>query len=547
MSAFDALRGSTFSATSRQLRPFRLYTQPAEAGLPSLQAATSRGKFPWLVRPPVAREGISAAPATTFWSAHPSRTHADANAQQPTRPPAAASVCIATNVVRLPSRASTAIIGAAMEYAVLAQIQVGVLSAWQTVTITLDLLTGVLSIDSRSVRLRGADVSYSRRGTTVMRSSKARRTRLVSLQPAPGVTRAAWKSFSAALSLAAFSPPGYRLLRLLGQGGSGRVYLAAPDSDISARVALKLVTRTKCADVAAELRMACAAPKHPSLVPTQGTFLTPKHLVVVMPYVPGGSLLDKAEGAVLPPAALRAMARQLVEALAALHGSGIAHRDVKLENAVLDSAGALRLCDLGLAAAEPPRGFRNAVGTAYTQAPEVAQGVRYGRPADMWSAGVVILVLVLRAVPFTLRNRDGLFRAMGARDGAGGDLLAPLIGAKKREMLPLAMLDFLRGLLRVDPAKRLSAQQALAHPWLLEDVGKPPANVLSIMGTLMQIRRRVTTIRTGVLRKRLLATVRVVAFVNALHALVAQATETGKSQEKNRVVIAPPTTLTIVN
>lgn len=380
-------------------------------------------------------------------------------------------------------------------------LQVGVLGAWTRATLTLNPRTGSLSAASRRVQLRAADVTHSRRGTSVV--AAGRRPALWSLRPASDTSRAAWRAFANALTLAARSPPGFRLLRALGSGGSGTVYEAAVDaertksslprassssstdsssSSDSARsagsapspdVAVKLIPRALADDCAAELRMAKRALRHPCLLAPQRAFYTRAHLVVVMPLARAGSLLDLARhsGAPLPMARVRRALRDVLSALQALHARGIAHRDVKLENVLLDSDGAAALADFGLADRVPRGGFARAAGTRYTQAPEVGVA-RYGTQADMWSAGVVLLVLLVRAVPFADDvARDKLLARMRALDSAGGDPLTALLGSRRRSQAPPALLHLLRGLLAIDPAKRLTAKQALAHPWFAENDG----------------------------------------------------------------------------
>ncbi len=391
------------------------------------------------------------------------------------------------------------------------RVQLNVLSSWQKTLITLDTRTGVLKLSDRKVQVRGADVNHSRRGTSIVtHGGEQRRPQILTIVP---VCRgSAWRSFSNALTLAALSPPGYRVLRRLGNGGSGRVYAAAVDareqSNVGNRthVAVKLVPRSHADDCAAEVQMSQVGPKNSLVVCPLRVFYTRHHLVLVMELLEGGSLLELVAKEAVPLSRIQIIARQLLKAIESLHAMGVAHRDIKLENVMLDAAGSVRLCDLGLAAMVPRKGFCGAVGTVYTQAPEVGVD-RYGLPADMWSVGVVLLVLLLRAVPFSPTNRDAIFAKMRRFSAQGDDPLAAIMGKKRRTALPASLLDLLRGLLDFDPEHRLGVKQALEQAFLTEtlqtDKVLPDARPVSI-GALcdvkVRLRRLVAQMRDGIER-----------------------------------------------
>lgn len=366
-----------------------------------------------------------------------------------------------------------------------AKLQFGVLSAWTRTTLSLDARTGLLSAKGRELQVRGADVTHSRLATSVL--APARRPTLWSLRPASDTARTRWRAFTNALSLAARSPPGFRLLRELGSGGSGVVYEALAEKKRT-HVALKLVPRGSTADCAAESRMARRRIRHPNLLAPRRAFHIRSHLVVVMPLADAGSLLDltRATTRDLPVPRVRRAMRDLLSALAALHDSGIAHRDVKLENILLDAAGNAALADFGLADLVPRNGFATAAGTRYTQAPEVGV-MRYGTPADVWSAGVVLIVLLVRAVPFADdAAREKLLAKMRYLD----DPLAALLSARRRTAASPELLHLLRGLLALDPSRRFTAHQALAHPWLVEEAAQPTLPSSLSFATLVAIKLR---------------------------------------------------------
>lgn len=386
-----------------------------------------------------------------------------------------------------------------VEYSASARVQFGVLHSWHRALISLDLRTGVLKVAGRKVDLRGADVTHSRRGTSIV-THTARRPQIFTLVPA--CARVSWRALASALTLAAGSPPGYRVIERLGDGGSGRVYAAVVDEREReqvggrSRVALKLVPCVLADDVAAEVNMAHVSVSGRVVQPFR-VFLTRTHLVSVMELVEGGNLLDLCHSASngLEMSRIRAIVCQLLEALQALHEIGIAHRDIKLENALLDASGSLRLCDFGLAEKVPTNGFIRAVGTPYTQAPEVGTA-RYGLPADIWSVGVVLLVLLLRAVPFSPANRDAVIAKMRSVAASGGDPICVVIGSRRREKLPELLLDLLRGLLKVDQEERLDVDEALDHEWFKQkDIDPRPLSFGAVIDVKVRLRRLVEQMR----------------------------------------------------
>lgn len=398
-----------------------------------------------------------------------------------------------------------------MEYSVTGRVQLNVLSSWQKTSITLDTRTGVLKLSGRKVQIRGADVNHSRRGTSIVtHGGEHRRPQILTIVP---VSRgSAWRAFSCALTLAALSPPGYRILRQLGDGGSGRVYEATVDAREQTnvagltRVAIKLVPRSHSDDCTAEVQMSQVGPKNSRVVYPLRVFYTRSHLVLVMELLQGGSLLELVAKEAVDLSRVQSIARELLEAVEVLHKMGVAHRDIKLENALLDSDGSVRLCDLGMAGLVPRKGFCGAVGTVYTQAPEVGVD-RYGLPADMWSVGVVLLVLILRAVPFSPTNRDAVFAKMRRFSAQGGDLLAAIMGKKRRSALPPSLLDLLRGLLAFDPEHRLNVKQALEHQFMTETLetvtvlpDPRPVSIGALCDVKVRLRRLVAQMREGMER-----------------------------------------------
>jgi len=206
---------------------------------------------------------------------------------------------------------------------------------------------------------------------------------------------------------------------------------------------------------------------HPYLVRYYRFVQTSDALYIIMHRCRGPDLPDHvaACGGLLPPSAVQSLACQMLKALEALHSMRMMHRDVKPENFRFDDprAETLKLLDFGSAKATAGVPASHTVtGTLLYAAPEVFDGV-YWNACDLWSVGIVIFFLLTGQLPvetsdvMILRSmhRDPVLMGKGLfRDAS---LWAEVPGGAKR---------LVRGLLTTDPSSRLTAEKALAGPWL---------------------------------------------------------------------------------
>ncbi|CAI6003569.1 unnamed protein product [Closterium sp. NIES-64] len=243
----------------------------------------------------------------------------------------------------------------------------------------------------------------------------------------------------------------------------------------------------------------------PCVVRVEQVVEEPHAVHVVMEACGHGDLFDYiAHFNGMPEPHATCLFRQIVVAVAGCHGLGIIHRDIKPENIFLSLDPAappppapaaarttspnactsastsaapaspapptppvpptsllMRLGDFGLALflhTQPGAEARGRVGSSYYMAPEVVRGGRYGLPADVWSLGVILYIMLSGFVPFWGATSLQTFEAICS---GRLDLSSPACVA-----LSPAAKALLRAMLSLDPAARPTAHQVLSHPWL---------------------------------------------------------------------------------
>lgn len=379
---------------------------------------------------------------------------------------------------------------------------------------TLDTHSGVLEIPGHpAARLRHSVVDLRNNNSELLITERrGRRMRLLSLSKA--CDDVAWTKFSRSVVLASLSPRGMTLTLCLGKGSQGGVYLGTLNES-NAQCAVKILPKSR-ARSRSEIRIAAKIPVHENVVRIKKVLEMDAYYALCMEHVDSHTLRKKVvPGRGLPEELVRDYATQLVRALCTLHAHGIVHRDVKLENVLIQSrlrGETLKLCDFGLAA-EGTR-FREAVGTAYTMAPEIDGRSAYRKNVDVWAAGVVILALATGKRPFDSTRRKARLSEMKIRSENGEDCLGAILAKEELAALSDGLKSLLRGMLQVSPSKRISAAGAMAHPWLnpadcmqCTSVGRFrtfPRSALSladVVGHVVAIMRFVSCLQSTTLRE----------------------------------------------
>ncbi|EEY68005.1 cell division protein kinase, putative [Phytophthora infestans T30-4] len=187
----------------------------------------------------------------------------------------------------------------------------------------------------------------------------------------------------------------------------------------------------------------------------------------------------------LEPAQIKSFLYQLLKGLAFSHSRGIMHRDLKPQNLLVNATGELKIADFGLARAFslPIKKYTHEVVTLWYRAPEILLGQEvYSPPVDIWSVGVIFAEMVSKKPLFPgdseIDQLYRIFRSFGTPNEAtwpGVTKLrdyAPTFPKWKkknmRELFPQldeSGLNLLESMLQYDPATRISAKEALRHPY----------------------------------------------------------------------------------
>ncbi|KAL9273144.1 CDPK-related kinase 1-like protein [Drosera capensis] len=225
----------------------------------------------------------------------------------------------------------------------------------------------------------------------------------------------------------------------------------------------KLTTVIAIEDVRREVKILCALAGHKNLVQFYDAYEDDDNVYIVMELCKGGELLDRilSRGGKYSEDDAKAVIVQILNAASFCHLQGVVHRDLKPENFLFTSKeenSPLKAIDFGLSDyVKPDESLNDIVGSAYYVAPEVLHR-SYGTEADMWSIGVIAYILLCGSRPFWARTESGIFRAVLKAE--------PSFDEDPWPSLPPDAIDFVKRLLIKDCRKRLTAVQALSHPWL---------------------------------------------------------------------------------
>ncbi|GAA5951592.1 hypothetical protein JCM3765_005979 [Sporobolomyces pararoseus] len=261
---------------------------------------------------------------------------------------------------------------------------------------------------------------------------------------------------------------GYTLGRIIGQGTFGKVRLGVHRLT-GTRVAIKQVSKSLSSsnsnssdpsssplslltrEIHHHRRL-----RHPHVLSLYELIATESSIYLVTELCAGGELFDYlVEKGRLPLEETRQLFGQLVLGIAYLHGEGVVHRDLKLENVLLDERCRVKVADFGFGREfERGKWMDTWVGTLGYCAPEVISGKKYlGEEVDIWSLGVIFYALVTGSLPFD-DDDEGIMKEMILK-----------CEYEIPTWLDEDAADLIRNILVLDPLRRLSLKQILSHPF----------------------------------------------------------------------------------
>ncbi|MGB7063269.1 MAG: FlgO family outer membrane protein, partial [Candidatus Zixiibacteriota bacterium] len=199
----------------------------------------------------------------------------------------------------------------------------------------------------------------------------------------------------------------YKILKKLGEGGMGEVYLAQ-DTKLNRKVALKFLPVQLASDGELKERFkreaqSAAALNHPNIITIHEVAEYENRPFIAMEYVKGEPLKDLIGKKGLSIGEVLDVALQISDGLAVAHQAGIVHRDIKPQNILMGKDGRVRICDFGLAKAKRDATLTQAgstLGTVAYMSPEQAQGKEADHRSDIFSFGVVLYEMITNQLPF---------------------------------------------------------------------------------------------------------------------------------------------------
>ncbi|NXH45872.1 KPSH1 kinase, partial [Dicaeum eximium] len=206
--------------------------------------------------------------------------------------------------------------------------------------------------------------------------------------------------------------------------------------------------------------------RHTNIIQLIEVFETQDRVYMVMELATGGELFDRiiAKGSFTERDATRVL-QMVLDGVRYLHTLGITHRDLKPENLLYYHPGTdskIMITDFGLASARKKGDdclMKTTCGTPEYIAPEILVRKPYTNSVDMWALGVISYILLSGTMPFEDDNRTRLYRQiLKGKYSYSGEPWPSVSNLAK---------DFIDRLLTVDPSDRMTALQALKHPWVV--------------------------------------------------------------------------------
>ncbi|KAI9849854.1 MAG: Protein kinase [Sclerophora amabilis] len=254
----------------------------------------------------------------------------------------------------------------------------------------------------------------------------------------------------------------YNIIKTLGEGSFGKVKLAVHQVS-GQKVALKIINRRKLIsrDMAGRVEREIQylqLLRHPHIIKLYTVITTPNEIIMVLEYA-GGELFEYlVQHGKINEESARRFFQQIICAVEYCHRHKIVHRDLKPENLLLDETLNVKIADFGLSNIMTDGNFlKTSCGSPNYAAPEVISGKLYAGPeVDVWSAGVILYVLLVGRLPFDDEYIPHLFKKI-----AQGTYTVP-------NYLSHGAVNLIRKMLVVNPVHRITVQEIRQDPWFTQ-------------------------------------------------------------------------------
>ena len=289
----------------------------------------------------------------------------------------------------------------------------------------------------------------------------------------------------------------YKYGRLIGQGAFGKVNLGLNiltgrivavksfdknNSELTGDNMKKILYET---DLMKKLN-------HPNITKILEMFEDEKYFMIIMEYINGGNLFSFVKKRrKLSEKTAKFLFRQIILGIKYIHEQNIVHRDIKLENLLIDLNNNVKICDFGIGRRIKSKNqlLHDQCGTLMYMAPEILLSSKEkgyeGFPVDIWSSGISLYIMLSGTLPFNYKNKKNTDEDEDDENEEEEESISEKSKNKKNdednfklqysivykepkkiEKISDEARDLLKGLLNKDPKKRLTCEQILNHPWL---------------------------------------------------------------------------------
>ncbi|KAL8594155.1 hypothetical protein ACOMHN_018095 [Nucella lapillus] len=281
----------------------------------------------------------------------------------------------------------------------------------------------------------------------------------------------------------------YEVGEKIGQGNFGKVYEATHKAT-GVKWAIKSINKEKAGSSALKLveREVTILKRvnHPNIINLKEIIESPKRMYLVMEICTEGELADRVKEKRFSESETKQIMSKLASAVSYLHKHGIVHRDIKLENILMaqnpedeNDKLHIKVTDFGLSVVKggvtPDSMMQDFCGTPIYMAPEILDNKTYSQQCDVWAMGIIMYTLICGYPPFRAKDEATLYDLIREANPQFDDDVWSSISEECKNCI--------LGMLKLDPAHRLSASEVLNHPWITgqERDTSQPTNVLEMM------------------------------------------------------------------